>query len=197
MKGLEGNMMAQPRVFGHDAATVTAGAINTTIPAIQAVEITAVGTGYALSEVGDELTQSGATVPSGGTGMKVKIASLTILSGTGTVADPYVYGVGSVEISAAGSGYDIGNVITLANSSGGGSGLKVKVLANGLTLPGLSVEDRGAVIYNGNAAQSVEIITEAGNAVVFPLVQPGTVLGDKVPILAKGVISGSNLIAVY
>ena len=58
MKGLEGNMMAQPRVFGHDAVPiVTAGAINTTIPAIQAVEITAVGTGYALSEVGDELTQ--------------------------------------------------------------------------------------------------------------------------------------------
>ena len=197
MKGLEGNMMAQPRVFGHDAAEVIPGAINTTIPAIQAVEITAVGTGYALSEVGNELAQSGATVPSGGTGMKVKIASLTIVSGTGTGPDPYIYGVGSVEISAAGSGYDIDNVITLVDSLGGGTGLKVKVLANGLTLPGLSVEDRGAVIYSGNAAQSVKIITEAGNALVFSLVQPGTVVGDKVPILAKGVISGSKLIAVY
>jgi len=197
MKGLEGNMMAQPRVFGHDAATVTAGAINTTIPAIQAVKITAVGSDYALSEVGDELAQSGATTPAGGTGMKVKIASLTIISGAGTVADPYVYGVGSVEVSAAGSGYDIDNVITLANSSGGGTGLKVKVLANGLTLPGLSVEDRGAVIYNGNAEQSVEIITEAGNAVTFPKVQSGTVVGDKAPMLAKGVISGSNLVAIY
>ncbi len=196
MKGLEGNMMAQPRVFGHDAADIVAGAINTTIPAIQAVEITAVGTGYALSEVGDTLTQS-SVAPAGATGMTVKIASLTIVSGSGTGADPYVYGVGSVEISAAGSGYDIDDVITLNNSLGGGTGLKVKVLANGLTLPGLSVEDRGAVIYNGNAAQSVEIITEAGNAVTFLLVQPGTVVGDKVPILAKGVISGSNLIAVY
>jgi len=191
MRGLEGNMMAQPRVFGHDAKIVTVGAINTSIPAIQAVEITAVGTGYALSEVGDELTQS-SVAPSGATGMKVKIGSLVLLS-----ANPDVYGVASVEITAAGSGYDIDDVITLNNSAGGGTGLKVKVLANGLTLPGLSVEDRGAVIYNGNAAQSVKIITEAGNAVTFPLVQPGTVVGDKVPILAKGVISGSNLIAVY
>ena len=191
--------MAQPRVFGHDAAVVTAGALNTGIPAIQAVEITAAGTGYATTDIGDELTQTGATVPSGGTGIEVEITSLTILSGSGTVADPYVYGVGSVAISAGheGSGYDIGNVITLSSPPSGGSGLKLKVLANGLTLPGLSVEDRGAVIYNGNAAQSVEIITEAGNAVTFPLVQPGTVVGDKVPILAKGVITGSNLIAVY
>lgn len=192
MRGLEGNMMAQPRVFGHDAAIIEAGAINKIIPAIQAVEITAVGTGYALSEVGDILTQDGATAPAGGTGVEIKIASLVLLS-----SNPDVYGVGSVTIHDSGDGYDIGNVITLVDSDGGGSGLKVKVLANGLTLPGLSVEDRGAVIYNGNAAQSVEVITEAGNAVTFPLVQPGTVVGDKVPILAKGVISGSNLIAVY
>ena len=45
--------------------------------------------------------------------------------------------------------------------------------------------------------QSVEIITEAGTNVVFPKVQPGTVVGDKTPMLAKGVISGSNLVAIY
>ena len=190
MKGLEGNMMAQPRVFGHDAATVTAGEINKTIPAIQTVEITANGTGYALSEIGDVLAQSSTT--GSGTGMEVKIASLVEIS-TG----PSVYGVESVTIHDGGSGYDIDEVITLANSSGGGSGLKIKVLANGLTLPELSLEDRGAVIYNGNAEQSVEIITEAGNAVTFLKVQPGTVVGDKAPMLAKGVISGSNLIAIY
>jgi len=190
-------MMAQPRVFGHDAAVVTAGAINTIIPAIQAVEITAAGTGYDPSDVGDEITQDGATAPAGGTGVEVEITGVTIVSAAGVT--PIVYGVSSVKISGGheGSGYDIGNVITLSSPSSGGSGLKLKVLANGLTLPGLSVEDRGAVIYNGNAAQSVEVITEAGNAVTFPLVQPGTVVGDKVPILAKGVISGSNLRAVY
>lgn len=189
--------MAQPRVFGHDAVLVTAGAINTTIPAIQAVEITAAGTGYAPSDVGDELTQVGATVPSGGTGVEVEITGVKIISAPGVT--PIAYGVSSVKIASEheGSGYDIGNVITLSSPPSGGSGLKIKVLANGLTLPGLSVEDRGAVIYNGNAAQSVEVITEAGNAVTFPLVQPGTVVGDKVPILAKGVITGSNLIAVY
>ena len=180
--------MAQPRVFGHDAAVVVAGEINTTIPWYQAVEITAAGTGYAQSDVGDEVTQVGATVPSGGTGVEVEITSVTASGG-----------VGSVKISPAhgGSSYDIGNVITLSSPPSGGSGLKIKVLANGLTLPGLSVEDRGAVIYNGNTAQSVKIVTEAGNAVTFPLVQPGTVVGDKTPMLAKGVISGSNLVAIY
>jgi len=143
MRGLEGNMMAQPRVFGHDAATVIAGAINVRIPAIEAVSISVVGSGYDQSDVGDTLGQSGATTPSGGTGAKLT------------------------------------------------------VLADGLTLPGLATDDRGAVIYNGNAEQSVEIITEAGSNVVFPKVQPGTVVGDKAPMLAKGVISGSNLVAIY
>ena len=186
MRGLEGNMMAQPRVFGHDAATVIAGAINIRIPAIEAVSISVVGSGYDQSDVGDTLTQSGATTPSGGTGMEV---SITEVSAAGTLQ--------AVEIITAGSGYDIGNVITLTAATSGGTGAKLTVLANGLTLPGLATEDRGAVIYNGNAEQSVEIITEAGTNVVFPKVQPGTVVGDKTPMLAKGVISGSNLIAIY
>ena len=188
MKGLEGNMMAQPRVFGHDAVLVTAGAINTTIPAIQAVEITAAGTGYAQSDVGDELTQVGATVPAGGTGVEVEITSVTA-SGA----------IGSVKIASehAGSGYDIGNVITLSSPPSGGSGLKIKVLANGLTLPGLSVEDRGAVIYNGGSAQNITLYTESYNVIQFKNVQPGTVVGDKVPILAKAVTVGTDLIAVY
>ena len=186
MKGLEGNMMAQPRVFGHDAATVIAGAINIRIPAIEAVSISVVGSGYDQSDVGDTLAQSGATTPSGGTGMEVNI---TEVSAAGTLQ--------AVEIITAGSGYDVGNVITLAAATSGGTGAKLTVLADGLTLPGLATSDRGAVIYNGNAEQSVEIITEAGSNVVFPKVQPGTVVGDKAPMLAKGVISGSNLVAIY
>jgi|TARA_S200002703_G_scaffold63884_2_gene55341 hypothetical protein len=186
MRGLEGNMMAQPRVFGHDAATVIAGAINIRIPAIEAVSISVVGSGYDQSDVGDTLAQSGATTPSGGTGMEVNI---TEVSAAGTLQ--------AVEIITAGSGYDVGNVITLAAATSGGTGAKLTVLADGLTLPGLATSDRGAVIYNGNAEQSVEIITEAGSNVVFPKVQPGTVVGDKAPMLAKGVISGSNLVAIY
>ena len=186
MRGLEGNMMAQPRVFGHDAATVIAGAINIRIPAIEAVSISVVGSGYDQSDVGDTLAQSGATTPSGGTGMQVNI---TEVSAAGTLQ--------AVEIITAGSGYDVGNVITLAAATSGGTGAKLTVLADGLTLPGLATSDRGAVIYNGNAEQSVEIITEAGSNVVFPKVQPGTVVGDKAPMLAKGVISGSNLVAIY
>ena len=105
MRGLEGNMMAQPRVFGHDAAAVIAGAINIRIPAIEAVSISVVGSGYDQSDVGDTLAQSGATTPSGGTGMQVNI---TEVSAAGTLQ--------AVEIITAGSGYDVGNVITLVKA---------------------------------------------------------------------------------
>ena len=118
MRGLEGNMMAQPRVFGHDAAVVIAGAINERIPAIEAVNISVVGSGYDQSDVGDEVAQVGATVPSGGTGVEVEITSVTASGAVGSV---------KIADAHAGSGYDIGNVITLSSPPSGGSGLKIKV----------------------------------------------------------------------
>ena len=40
---------------------------------MEAVSISVVGSGYAQSDVGDTLGQSGATTPSDGTGMQVNI----------------------------------------------------------------------------------------------------------------------------
>jgi len=91
MRGLEGNMMAQPRVFGHDAVALTAG--------------------------------------------------------TGAIAN---------------------------------------------------TEERGVVIYNGkSAAQDITITTEAGNDVIFKNVQPGTVVGDKTPMLATKLKVGTDCVAIY
>ena len=58
--------------------------------------------------------------------------------------------------------------------------------------------DRGVVIYNGKAtAQDITIVTEAGNQVVFKSVQPGTVVGDKTPMLATKLIVGTDCVAIY
>jgi len=56
---------------------------------------------------------------------------------------------------------------------------------------------RGAVIYNGGSAQSITITTEAGNDVVFKNVQPGTVVGDKTPILATKLKVGTDCVAIF
>ena len=61
-----------------------------------------------------------------------------------------------------------------------------------------NTEKRGVVIYNGkSAAQDITITTEAGNDVIFKNVQPGTVVGDKTPILATKLKVGTDCVAIY
>lgn len=180
-----GKLQQEPRVFGHDAASVTPGALNLNLPDSRVLKVTTAGSGYDSSDVGDTLTQSSTT--GSGTGMEVNI---TEISGTT---------LGAVTVITAGSGYVPGEVITFGASSSGGSGGKATVQADGITLP--DVTTRGAVIYSGKAsAQDVTIITEAGNAVEFKNVQPGTVVGDKAPVLAMAVKnddSPTDLVAIY
>jgi len=61
-----------------------------------------------------------------------------------------------------------------------------------------NTSERGVVIYNGQeAAQDITIVTEAGNQVIFKNVQPGTVVGDKTPMLATKLIVGVDCVAIY
>jgi len=61
-----------------------------------------------------------------------------------------------------------------------------------------NTEKRGVVIYNGkSAAQDITITTEAGNDVIFKSVQPGTVVGDKTPMLATKLKVGTDCVAIY
>ena len=61
-----------------------------------------------------------------------------------------------------------------------------------------NTEERGVVIYNGkSAAQDITIKTEAGNDVIFKSVQPGTVVGDKTPMLATKLKVGTDCVAIY
>ena len=61
-----------------------------------------------------------------------------------------------------------------------------------------NTSERGAVIYNGKAtAQDITIATEAGTTVVFKQVQPGTVVGDKTPMLATKLLVGTDCVAIF
>lgn len=61
--------------------------------------------------------------------------------------------------------------------------------------------ERGVVIYHGgnaeNLQQDITIVTEAGSEVIFKNVQPGTVVGDKTPMLAIKLLVGVNCVAIF
>jgi len=259
LSGLEGNTMAQPRVFGHDAKAIVIGAIDNSNPNIF-TNFTAGTEGYA--------TLTGlATTGGGGTGLTVNglsvgeiaplVGNLTITtagtgysngtsvvltggSGTGAKANVSVNAgvIDAINISDLGSkGYVIGDVLTVSGGNGDATvtvagllltGVTLAAVGSGYTLPTLAApqtitladgvgagvlptfklaqdvainipntQRRGCVVYNGNAAQTVSLVTEADSTVNFPLCQPGKTVGDKSPILAKRITAGSNLVAVY
>ena len=181
LDGLEGNTMAQPRVFGHDALALTAATLQ------GALTVTNGGSGFDSSDIGDTVAQSGASAPSGGSG-----ATFNITEVTGNA----VTGVELTSSATGGTGYAAGMVITLAAATSGGSGCQITVSATGANIP--NTGKRGAVIYSGkNAAQDITIVTEAGTEVEFKNVQPGTVVGQKAPMLATKLIEGTQCVAIY
>ena len=65
MSGIIGNFAAQPRVFGHDAAPVVVGAVNTLWPGdingtgIGGYEVTVAGSGYEVGDTADQVSVTG------------------------------------------------------------------------------------------------------------------------------------------
>ena len=150
ISGLEGNMMAQPRVFSHDAVGIVVGAINTS-DLTQGITVTNPGNGVGKYAVGDTITLSNPT--SVVTGLLASITppfngatdgvySITVTGGD-TVGGVTTTGTGTgltlsmtiaggvttaIKILTAGSGYAVGNTITFANGTFGGSAAQVITL---------------------------------------------------------------------
>tara|TARA_R100000734_G_scaffold11038_1_gene8289 strand:- start:255 stop:830 length:576 start_codon:yes stop_codon:yes gene_type:complete len=178
---VNGVMQQEPRVFGHDAVAISAGALN------GGFTITNGGSGFDSSDVGDTVAQSGASSPSGGSGATFNITQVT---------GDAVTGVELTSSATGGTGYVAGMVITLAAAASGGSGCQVTVSSRGADIP--NTGKRGAVVYNGkSSAQDITIVTEAGNQVEFKSCQPGTVVGHKAPMLAKKLVAGTDCVAIY
>ena len=164
--GLEGNTAAQPRVFGHDVIATTP---------YWNFTISAGGTGYTNDSVGDTVTDAT-------TGFQANITAVAGAAVTGltiiTKGDPVA-----------------GQELTLTGANPG-SGLKITILANSLSL--ITEESRGAMIYNNKtSAQDISIITEAGTAVTFKSVPATEYVGFTHPVLAIELTAGDDILAVY
>ena len=167
LDGVEGNMMAEPRVFGHDAIAQTP---------YWNFTISAGGTGYTSDSIGDTVTDAA-------TGIEANITSQNGGAVTG------------LTIITKGSGIIAGQELTLTGATPG-SGLKITILANSLSIA--TAESRGAMIYNNKtAAQDISIVTEAGTAVTFKSVPATEYVGFTHPILAIELTGGDDILAVY
>ena len=175
MRGLEGNTMAQPRVYGHDAKAIVIGAINTSESNNGFTFVG--GTAFVAGDVGSTITAA-----TGGATFEI----------TELIDNGAILGLKNIN---PGSGYTVGTSINL----NGGTGSGASFIPTNIDIP--NTQQRGCVVYNGGGAmgaQTVSLVTEAGGpAVDFPSCQPGKTVGDKSPILAKRITAGSNLVAVY
>ena len=175
--GLEGNMQAEPRVFAHDAAAVVIGAVNGSWSDSGAA-ITTAGAGY---NGGVAVVSSGtATTTTLGVGVGLTVdCTVEVISGAIT----------SVEVNAAGSGYAVGDTVTVDNIGGAGGGSCTLTISN-IDIP--NTQRRGCCLYSG-ASQTVQVELESGNTVSFVGVNAGSFL----PILAKRLVVGTNILALY
>ena len=171
MRGLIGNTASQPRVFGHDALDIVIGAVNTTWSVDGGISaLTNGGSGYTA------VTGAATTSSDSGTGLTVD-----------TVVDGDI--VTSFTVNAVGSGYVVGETITIS----GGTGATFTV--TNIDIP--NTEERGCVVLHtsGNGAQ-VSLIMESGNPITVR-VKGEDVVGHQCPLLVKRVTAGTDLVAVY
>ena len=168
MRGLEGNMMAQPRVFGHDAIATTP---------YWNFTIKQGGSAYDASDVGAKLSGVGNVGVSG---------NITAVAG-GAVTGFTFISKGDAKV---------GETVILSTAPSGGDGFQVVISADSLS--NLTADSRGAMIYNNStAAQDIGITTEAGTSVVFKGVPATEYVGYTHPILAIELTSGTDILAVY
>ena len=172
MRGLEGNMQAQPRIFAHDAAAITTCAVNTTWKD-GGFSISDGGTGFVPGDVGSTLTAT--------TGTPALTATIDSVD-SGAVT--------GITITNVGGAYTAGS--TLAFTGGTGTGFEITI--SNIDIP--YTAERGACLYVG-VAGDYGVMLESGETVTFLGVNAGSFL----PVLAKQVTSGittvGDVLALY
>ena len=176
LAGLEGNMQAEPRIFAHDAATVVIGAVNNS-DSNHGLKVTNFGIGYAVNNT---ITLSS---PGAGGAPNRAVVTVTAISGGGATGP-----VSNYTVTTVGSLYVDNEAFTQAATSGGGSAFAGNI--SNIDIP--NTQRRGCCIYSGTS-QTVQVELESGNTVSFVGVNAGSFL----PILAKRLVTGTNIIALY
>ena len=197
MRGLNGNVAAEPRLFAHDAATIVTGAINLDA-ADGGYRLIAGGTGY-----GTNGTQTGTV-----TGVNITFSA----SGTGITATVTLDGgvVTNVVVTARGSGIkpNSGNagLIGTIDAINGTKGDDAQILVTNFDIP--FTEERGCVVYhNGSSAVSAKFMLESGKEITMRC-PANSIVGGHVPLLIKQVVdadtssnsnsnTATNMIALY
>lgn len=168
MRGTQIKQADEVRVFAHDAKPVVIGAVNTSAEDGGISSLTNAGTGYSVA------SGVGTTVaPAGGTGLTVNILSVD----TGVIT--------SFEIAAVGSGYSVGDVVTIT-----GGGANATFTITNIDIPG--TENRGVCLYAG-ATGDIQVEMESGETPTFKAVPAGTFM----PILVKRLVAGTDVLALY
>ena len=167
MRGLEGNMQAQPRVFAHDAEIVYTDGRTMWLD----LDTLDGGSGYSVAT---PVATSGTGVP----------AALTV-NITSVDADGKITGL---EIVAPGAG---GTDNSVADIAGGGGDASVRIRT---TFQGS--DERGACLYVGNSGD-VEALMEGGSTVIFTGVPTGTFLPILVKQVIAANTTATNMLALY
>ncbi len=172
LDAVNGRMQQEPRVFAHDAVSVTTGAVNTTWGDGGVSALTNPGTGYAVAS-GVATT----VAPAGGTGLTVNIVAVD----AGVIT--------SFEIADVGAGYSVGDVVTIT-----GGGANATFTITNVDIP--NTQKRGCCLYVG-VAGDYGVMLESGNTATFK----GVAAGSFLPVLAKQVTSGiasvGDVLALY
>jgi len=169
---VNGKMQQEPRVFAHDAAAITTGAVNTTW-GDGGFSISDGGTGFVLGDVGSTLTAT--------TGTPALTATIDSVE-SGAVTGITITNAGGAYIKDA----------TLAFTGGTGTGFEITI--SNVDIP--NTQKRGCCLYVG-VAGDYGVMLESGQTVTFL----GVAAGSFLPVLAKQVTSGigsvGDVLALY
>tara|TARA_R100001443_G_C3332152_1_gene172553 strand:- start:477 stop:1055 length:579 start_codon:yes stop_codon:yes gene_type:complete len=181
LDAVNGLFQQEPRVFAHDAAPITIGAINNSDPN-HGLNMTDGGTDYAVDDV---LTLSTGASASVAATLKV----LAVAAG-GVITNYELVNQGAGYISAQ----DGGTADNLTSTGGSGNDDATFTVTN-INIP--FTQKRGCCVYVGNGGGNLTVIMESGREVVFNNV----VSGQFLPILIQRLkaVSGTaaNILALY
>jgi hypothetical protein len=165
MKGVQGNQAAQVRMFAHDAVEIKPKQIDTSA-SDGGFSFDNVGTNYAIAS--DVATT--ASPSSGRSGLTVDI---TAVNAGGAIK--------SFNLKSLGTGYEVGDVITI---TGGDANASFTITKIGIK----NTSDRGVCLYIGIKMASITVTMESGNPATFKNIQAGSFL----PVLATNLTAATR-----
>ena len=198
LRGLEGNMQAQPRLFAHDAKLIIIGAINNS-EADSGLNVTNFGTGYTVGEL---ITITTPTGTGGAVGDRAVVKVLTI-SGAAATGPVLTY-----EMTTVGAKYLVGGAASQVSSNGAGNGFAATV--SNIDIP--NTQQRGCCIYVGDVTggAALQVVMESaaftgaagtGYGVLDFVEFSGVLAGGIYPYLVKQVVynaaTPTKIIALY